>query len=257
MWKLFIYVNINCSNEILPKENYEYNMEIVKILHKNQKLICCCKYLDNNVENITDDIFNSLYGVLYKKKNPCWHIFNNKLNLNEEEDYYLNMLLDILKEGNYEDICKTLCSLQNYNKIYEFFVNSIYESGILKTFKPKNNNSFFRKFIGKNKNPLIENENILFITRIMDILYKHIIINSQENEKKLFYTYKQLKIEILYFYNEYEFKKKETDALIFDFQQMKLDDKNLETHKKYYENLIKFSHKLKRALPLKETISYL
>lgn len=252
MWKLhFIYFNIIYASE---KQYYENSIEIIISLHNkipDEKILCNCKYFNSNIENITDDFFNNFYNILYKKKNSYWNIFNRNTYFNPEENYYFNLFINILQKKNYKHIVQTLCTLQKYNKIYEFIGDALYESAFFNDYCPSNITYILdniKNIMKEKKKPLIENDNILFLCSIMNIFYKHLLINKEMNEDYLLCLYKQARIQIVYEYNQYDVEEKKIEKVLLDFQEIKVLTGLLKIQEKYYEQLVKFKNKFHQNL---------
>jgi hypothetical protein len=243
--KIYFLYTILYAN---TSENVTTNQETFQIIdnfHEEfaEDFLCSCKYLTNHIENVNDDFFTKFSELLSKNLKPCWNFFKKSQDFSHKEIYFLTLLFNSIKEKNYENFTKILCKLQIYEKVYEFIKDALEGSKFF-------NKDYFNKqtcikklqnFIKENKEPLVENDNILYACEILNTIYYHLLTKKEKHPKYILYSYQQLKIQITYEKNQYDVNEKKIDELVLNFKNLDINNQQeFVIHEKYYKNLVKF-----------------
>ena len=242
--KIYFLYTISYASENLPYEE----TQIVDKFHEeiSENFLCSCKYLSNHLENVNEDFFNKLYELLENPK-AWWSFFKKTYDFSPQETYGLNLLLNAIKEKNYEDFTKILCKLQIYEKIYKFIKDKLEKSQFFDKnyFNKKTCIKKIQNLIKENKEPLVENDNILYTCEILNTIYYHLLKKKEKNPQHILYTYNHFKIQIIYEKNQYDVDEKKINELLLDFKNLDINNykelkKTCESHQKSYNNLLKF-----------------
>ena len=195
-----------------------------------------------------------IFLILDTNKNSWWNrwnVFNKNINFSQKEQENFNLLLNAIKEKDYNNFTEILCILQVHEKVYEFIKDSLEKSDFFNKnyFNKNTKESCIQKItnlIKEHREPLVENDNILYVCEILNSIYYHLIIKLKENPKHIQYIYQQSKIQITYEKNQYDIDEKKINEILSDFKNLSISTyedfkKTSKLHEKYYKDLVKFT----------------